>query len=357
MEPSRAVHPGWYCLPTRACRNLARVKAIQFLLILLIFSACAPRRNFDGHGPKATSSAEVKVIPIETPKGTFKVWTKTVGQNPRIRVLLLHGGPGATSDYMECFAQFLPREGIEVIFYDQLGSAHSDQPDDRDLWEIPRFVEEVEQVRKDLGLNRDNFYLLGHSWGGILAIEYALKYPSELKALIISNMMSSCPAYDAYSDRLARQMDPDVLAEIRDLEAREDFSNPRYEELLLKQHYPRHFLRLSPWPAAVLEAFPKLNKDIYLLMQGPSEFGISGRLEKWDRSQDIHRIERPTLVIGAEHDTMDPGHMRWMAGQLPKGNYLHCSNGSHMAMYDDQETYMRGLLHFLKAVDSRATPK
>jgi proline iminopeptidase len=128
----------------------------------------------------------VKMVPIETAKGTFHVWTKRVGNNPTMKVLLLHGGPGATHEYLEAFDSYFPAAGIEYYYYDQLGSAYSDQPDAPELWETPRFVEEVEQVRKALGLERDNFYLLGQSWGGILAIEYALKYQDHLKGLVIS---------------------------------------------------------------------------------------------------------------------------------------------------------------------------
>jgi proline iminopeptidase len=117
-----------------------------------------------------------KMIDIQTPKGQFKVWTKRVGDNPRIKLLLLHGGPGMTHEYFKCCENYLPAASVEFIYYDQLGSARSDQPDDDSLWETSRFVEEVEQVRVALGLTKDNFFLLGHSWGGILAIEYALKY-------------------------------------------------------------------------------------------------------------------------------------------------------------------------------------
>ena len=117
------------------------------------------------------------MIPIETAKGSFRVWTKRVGSNPATRLLLLHGGPGATHEYFEACDSYLPEAGIEYYYYDQLGSAYSDQPEDEELWTIPRFVEEVEQVRRALGLDGDNFYLLGHSWGGVLAIEYAQHIP------------------------------------------------------------------------------------------------------------------------------------------------------------------------------------
>ena len=301
---------------------------------------------------EAVRAGGVKLIPITTPKGPFKVWTKRIGNNPRIKVLLLHGGPAATHEYLESFESFLPPEGIELIYYDQLGSAYSDQPKDQDLWTIERFVDEVEQVRKALGLGRDNFYLLGHSWGGLLAVEYALRYGQNLKALVISNMMMSIPDYSRYaSDVLARGMDPAVVKEIRDLEAKGQYENPRYEELLLPNFYAKHICRLPEWPDAVNRAFAKLNKPLYVLMQGPSEFGVSGRIEKWDRKADLPKLSMPTLVIGAKHDTMDPAHMKWVAGQVQQGSFLLCPNGSHFSMWDDQKTYFPGLVKWLKAVD------
>ena len=148
---------------------------------------------------KEVQTGGVKVIAIETPKGKFNVWTKRIGNNPKIKLLLLNGGPGATHEYFECFESFLLPEDVELIYYDQLGCGLSDNPKDTSMWDLGRFVEEVEQVRKALNLNKDNFYLLGHSWGGILAMQYALKYQDNLKGLIISNMMSSCPAYGKFS--------------------------------------------------------------------------------------------------------------------------------------------------------------
>lgn len=296
----------------------------------------------------------VKLIPVETPSGTFKVWTKRIGNNPRIKLLLLHGGPGATHEYWECMESFLPQEGIEFIYYDQLGSAYSEQPQDTSLWSTPRFVEEVEQVRTALGLDQNNFYLLGHSWGGILAMEYALKYQQNLKGLIISNMMASAPKYDAYAEEvLAKQMDPAVVEEVKAIEAKGDFENPRYMELLLPNFYNQFVCRLplEEWPDPMSRAFNKLNQTIYVMMQGPSEFGIAGKLEKWDVSSELNKISVPTLVIGAQHDTMDPAHMQWMSEQVQNGSFLLCENGGHMCMWDDQQTYMSGLIKFLKAVD------
>jgi proline iminopeptidase len=314
-----------------------------------------PEGYLDDTGRADRLSGGVRMIPVSTPKGDFRVWTKRIGNNPRVKVLLLHGGPAATHEYLEPCDGWLPGAGVEYYYYDQLGSHYSDQPDEPELWEIDRFVDEVEQVRVALGLDRDNFFLYGQSWGGALAIEYALAHQEHLKGLVVSNMMASIPAYNDYAERvLMPPMDPDALAEIKRLEAEGRTIEPRYEELLLEHHYVQHVCRLplEDWPEPVTRSFAHINHDIYAPMQGPSELGASGRLLHWDRTADLPRIEVPTLVMGAAHDTMDPAHLEWMAGRLPQGRYHHCPDGSHLAIVDDQETYFAGLLGFLRDVDA-----
>jgi proline iminopeptidase len=306
----------------------------------------------DSTGKPDRLSGGARLIPITTPKGTFRVWTKRVGNNPDLKLLLLHGGPGATHEYFEAADSFLPAAGVEYYYYDQLGSVYSDNPADDDLWDLDRFVDEVEQVRVALGLDASNFVLLGHSWGGILATEYALHHQQHLKGIVISNMQSSCPAYNRYAHEvLMPAMDQAALAEIKALEAAGDIENPRFMELLIPHHYEEHVLRMpaAEWPDPVNRGF-RINQQLYVSMQGPSELGLSGKLSDWDRTEDLARIQVPTLVIGAQHDTMDPEWMRMMATRLPKGRYLHCPNGSHMAMYDDQETYFGGLIEFLRGL-------
>ena len=295
------------------------------------------------------------MVAVNTPAGPFKVWTKRVGNNPELKVLLLHGGPGATHEYLEACDSYLPAAGVEYYYYDQLGSAFSDQPDESSLWELDRFVDEVEQVRQALGLEPENFVLYGQSWGGILAIEYALAYPERLKGVVISNMMSDVPAYNAYAqDVLKPMMDQDALREIESLEAAGDIENPRYMELLYEHHYLHHVLRLplEQWPNPVQRAFAAINPAVYVSMQGPSELGISqdAKLARWSRFDDLASIQLPTLVIGARYDTMDPAHMEQMAKRLPHGQYLYCPEGSHLAMYDDQRTYFPGLVDFLRSL-------
>ena len=303
----------------------------------------------------STAIVSARRIPITTPAGTFEVQTQAVGESPTIKLLLLHGGPGATHEYFEIFADHLPDAGVEIIYYDQLGSFGSDQPDDMSLWDLPRFVEEVEQVRQALGLDSTNFFLLGHSWGGILGIEYALKYGQHLKGLIVSNMMSDVPAYNRYAhDVLMPQMDQVVLARILEIEAAEDYDNPEYEELLMEHFYVFHVLRrpAEEWPECVTRSFGHINKQVYVHMQGPSEMGARGTLVEWDRFDDLAGITVPTLVIGARHDTMNPDHLRAMAERFPRGEFLFCPEGSHMAMYDDSATYLPGLISFLHGVDA-----
>lgn len=332
--------------------------AALFVLISCDHSAgntTAPGANsYFAQADSGVQTGGVKMVTITTPKGPFRVWTKHIGNNPKMKLLLLNGGPGATHEYFECMESFLPAEGIEIIYYDQLGCGNSNDPKDTSMWDIDRYVEEVEQVRSALGLSKDNFYLLGHSWGGILAMQYALKYQDNLKGLIISNMMSSCPQYGKYAQEvLAKQVDPKILDTIRTIEAKKDFDNPKYMELLMPHFYAKHILRipLEEWPEPVTRSFGKMNQSLYVTMQGPSEFGISGKLEKWDVSKQLPSIKTPTLTIGGTFDTMDPEYMKWMSTQLPAGKFLLCPKGSHMSMYDDQAVYMKGVIKFIKEVD------
>jgi proline iminopeptidase len=309
-----------------------------------------PASYFDNSRLPDAWSGGARLVPISTPKGNFHVWIKRHGNNPRLKLLLLHGGPGATHEYFDAFDSFLPKEGVEYYDYDQLGSGNSDQPNDDDLWTIPRFVSEVDQVRQAIGGTKDNFCLLGHSWGGMLAMEYALAHQDQIKCLIISNMMASIPAYNDYAHKvLEPRMDPAVLKRILDMEVTGKTEQPAYMALLMPNWYEQHILRrpADQWPDGVVRAFTHINRHLYELMQGPSEMGASGRLANWDRFADLKRIQVPTLVISGKHDTMDPAYMAAMARQLPHGE-LAATNGGHMAMYDDQPTYFAKLTAFLR---------
>lgn len=333
-------------------------RIMSVIAILTLFACKQPTANnqpnyLDYTNSDSKLSGGTKLISIKTPIGEFKVWTKRVGNNPTLKVLLLHGGPGATSEYFEAADSYFPGAGIEYYYYDQLGSGRSDNPAKDTLWDLPRFVEEVEQVRLALGLDSNNFVLLGHSWGGILAMEYALKYQQNLKGLIISNMVASIPEYVKYANEvLGPQLPAEILQKIRAFEAKEDYTNPEYLGMIQQYYYPEHVLRMDPknWPDPVTRSFAKLNYPLYLKMQGPSEFGVVGNasLKNWDRTMDLNQIKVPTLAIGAKYDTMDPEAMKKISASVQNGHYLFCPNGSHMAMYDDQAIYFNGVIEFLK---------
>ncbi len=332
------------------------LKSLLAFFILFTISNCninntknASASYFLDTDTSKVKTGGIKMLSINTLKGKFNIWTKRIGNNPTIKVLLLHGGPGGSHEFFESFESFLPQEGIEFIYYDQLGSYNSDKPTDSVLWTTERFVEEVEQVRKALNLDSSNFFLLGHSWGGILAMEYALKYQQNMKGLIISNMMSSCPAYAAYNKYvLQKKMNKNVVDSILNFEKTNTISNPKYMDLLLNNYYNKHVCQVYPFPEPVNRAFAHLNAQVYTIMQGPSEFGISGRLALWDRTPDLDKIKVPTLVIRGMNDTMDPEFMKMMSEKFANGSLVTCTNGSHCSMWDDQENYFKGLISFLK---------
>ena len=277
-----------------------------------------------------------------------RVWTRRVGSGP-VKVLLLHGGPGFSHDYMECFADFLPPAGIEIYFYDQLGCGFSDRPDDEQLWNLPRYVAEVEQVRTALGL--DDFVLLGHSWGGILAIEYALRpYARHLRAAVISNMTASIADYTAYTNKLKNALPAPVLQQLEALERAGRRASEEYSAIVMQELYPRHICRVQPFPEPFQRALQKVNAKIYNQMQGADEFVVSGNLKGWDRWRDLRRIRTRTLVMGARYDEMNPDSVRREAQLVPGAQLFISDTGGHLAMWDDQQHYFAALIDFLQAL-------
>lgn len=294
----------------------------------------------------AVKTGGVQMVPVD---GKYQVWTKRVGSGP-IKVLTLHGGPGCTHEYLECFEDFLPPHGMQVIYYDQLGSAYSDQPHDSSLWTVERFRGEVEQVRAALGL--ENFYLFGQSWGGMLGIEYALAYQRHLKGLIISNMTASIPSYVASITALRQQLPPAMIRTLERYEATGEYTAPEYEALMFKQIYTKYICRLDPWPEPLVRMFRHLNTHVYNTMQGPNEFVVTGTFKDWDRWNDLPRITVPTLLSVGRFDTMSVADIEKMGALIPRARVAICEQGSHCSMYDDQETYFRDLIAFIKDVEA-----
>ena len=263
-----------------------------------------------------------------------------------IKVLLLHGGPGADHRYFEGFEDFLPRNGIEFYYYDQPDSTNSEKPDNPSLWTIPRYTDEVETVRQGLGL--DQFYLLGHSWGGLLAIEYVLKYQQHLKGLVISNMAASADSFVKHVSKLRAQFPADVRAKLEFYENANRTDDPEYQRLLFDKVYKIFICRLDSWPDPVLRSLEGWNQHVYKVLQGRNEFEATGRMKGWNRWDDLPNIKVRTLTMGARYDEMDPEDLRRMGALIPHGQAWISETGSHFAMYDDQQNYFKALLGFLK---------
>ena len=290
------------------------------------------------------AQADIQHIAVD---GAYRVWTRRVGHGP-ITLLLLHGGPGCTHEYFECFERWLSPDEYTVYYYDQLGSFYSDQPDDPSLWNVERFREEVEQVRAALGL--EQFYLFGNSWGGMLGIEYALKYQRHLRGLIISNMTASIASYMTYLGELRDRLAPEEVAVMKRHEDADDLDQPEYQELLTKL-YNRHICRVVPWPEPVQRMFAHLATPVYNTMQGPNEFVVTGNFKDWDRWADLHRITVPTLLSVGRHDSMRPEDIEEMGRRIPHSRVSVCEDGSHLSMWDDPQTYFAALKEFLKDVE------
>ena len=303
--------------------------------------------TLDTLNPKGIKVCGIKMIPVCG--GKYKVWTQVKGSGST-KVLALHGGPGFSSAYFQVLEDFLPDAGVELYLYDQLGCGNSDRPSDQSLWNLERYLVEVEEVRAALKLT--DFVLFGHSWGGLLTIEYTLKHQSDghLKGIVISNMVASVDSFLKTAAKWKDTLTPELRQSIDKLEADEDWENPEYERIMMEELYPKMMCRISPWPEPLMRAFKVANMGIYVQMQGHSEFEVTGNLKGWDSWDRLPQIKVKALVLGAENDEMGPDDLRKMAEMMPNAEVAICPQGSHMAFWDDQEKYFEYLLKFLKTL-------
>jgi proline iminopeptidase len=183
-------------------------------------------------------------------------------------------------------------------------------------------------------------------------MEYALKYQKNLKGLIVCNMMASIPAYEKYNLVLRSQMRKSLVDSLLNYEAKGMYKDSTYQALVYSEFYTKHLCRLPEWPDPAMRAIKHVNEQIYVMMQGPSEFKVGGRLLHWDISKRLGEITVPTLMVGAKYDSMDPNYMKWMSTQVKNGQSLYCPNGSHLCMWDDQQVFMDGVIKFIKDVDA-----
>ena len=283
----------------------------------------------------------------------FRTWYRIVGSNQeptKLPVVALHGGPGASHDYLEPLGD-LASTGRRVIFYDQLGGAgNSDRPHDPSMWTVDLYKDELATVIRELAL--EQYHLFGSSWGGMLAMEHALTRPQGLASLVIASSPSSMPQWVAEANRLRLELPRENQEVLLRHEAAGTTSGPEYEHAVLL-FYQRHVCRLDPWPDCVVRAFAKLQQypEVYNTMNGPSEFHVIGTLKDWDITERLGEIRVPTLVASGEFDEATPEINETVHRRIKGSESVIFPNCSHMAFVEEPERYLEVLNDFFHRVE------
>ncbi len=275
----------------------------------------------------------------------FRMFYRMVGEPTKGTLLCLHGGPGATHDYLLALADLAPF-GYRVVFMDQLGCGRSERPSTTRPYTVEHNVEEVEGVRRALSLGR--VHLLGSSYGGALALAVALKYPRSLRSLVVSSGLASVPLTVREMWRLVDRLPATVRATIRRYNDREDFTNPKYLAAV-DLFYRRHLCRLPVWPHELVYSLEHTG-EVYRIMNGPNEFTITGRIKDWDVTDQLRRIRLPTLVTVGRYDEVTPR----VAGEIHRGirgsRLVRFARSSHLAFWEERPRYIQVVRDFLDGV-------
>jgi proline-specific peptidase len=278
------------------------------------------------------------------------VWYRRLGGGQNLPILLLHGGPGAASYYMEPLAERLA-EHRPVVIYDQLGCGRSDEPEDVSLWTVDRSVGEVDQVRAALGLER--CHLLGQSWGGWLSIDYMARGPRGIAGLVLASTSASIPQFMAEARRLIEQLPEPAGSTLIELGERGAYDDPEYLAAV-DVFYHRHLCRMDPWPEALVKSSQQMDgNQVYLTMNGPTEFDVIGLLREWDRTADLGRITNPTLITCGRYDEITPACSQTILEGLPDARMEIFEHSAHVAHLEEGERFADVVEQFLRAVEAR----
>jgi len=282
----------------------------------------------------------------------YRTWYRIVGNGEepgKLPLLVLHGGPGASHDYLEPL-EAMANTGRRVIFYDQLGGGNSDHPHNPSMWTVELFVEELGAVRKALAL--DHLHILGQSWGGMLGMEYALTQPSGLASLTIADSPASLVQWVSEANRLRAQLPSEVQQTLLHHEQNGTTDSREYQDAMLV-YYRRHVCRLDSWPDCVTRTFEKLAQypEVYNTMNGPSEFHVIGTLKTWDITDRLHEIKVPTLLLSGRYDEATPIIVEPIQRSIPGSEWIIFENSSHMPHVEETELYLQVLDRFLMHVE------
>jgi proline-specific peptidase len=280
-----------------------------------------------------------------------QVWYRRMGDGDKLPLLVLHGGPGAAAYYLEPFAE-RAAAGRPVVIYDQLGCGRSDKPDDVSLWTVDRSCRELDQVRVALGL--EHCYLLGQSWGGWLAIEYLTRGTSGVEAAVLASTSAGIPQFVAEARRLIDEMSEPARTTLIELGARGAYDDPRYQAAVMA-FYRLHLCRMDPWPDCALRSVEELDgNQVYLTMNGPTEFDVIGPLRDWDRTADLHRITCPTLVTVGRYDEITPACSQTIVAGVADARLVVFEHSGHYAHEEEPGRYVAAVSAFLDEIDGRA---
>lgn len=278
---------------------------------------------------------------IKVPGGTVLSYSFGEGNES---VVVISGGPGVSCDYMRESHKHYAKEGMRLVAWDQLGTGKSDCPDDMALWNIPRFVEELEAVRKALQLS--TMHLIGHSWGGVLGLEYALAYPEHVGRFVMSNISVNIPLMNQGFKQCKMALGIETAKMIGLRESEGTIAHPEYQAaatLLMR----RHVCRAEEWPEPLVTSLSKLG-PAYAHMFGPFLMHCSGTLATWDRTADLHKVKSQVLIVSGEHDYILPEYAGISLNYLPNARMKIFRNCSHMPFFEDPTAYHRHVLAFLK---------
>jgi proline iminopeptidase len=282
-----------------------------------------------------------------------KLYYKSVGKSTKGCVLGLHGGPGLTHDYILPLVD-LARFGYQVVLYDQLGCGKSEIPKNIGLFTVERAVEEVEGVRQGLGLGR--IHLFGSSYGGLLAIAYALKYQKNMLSLITMGGLANVPFCVSEMQKMKASLPPDVLKTMEQCEEAGDYDNAEYQKAT-QEFLKRYFCRLEEWPKDLQHSLEHVNQSIYMTMNGPTEFTIIGGLRYWNVSDQLHKIRVPTLVTCGKYDEVSPKEARNIHKGIRGSRLVVFQNSSHLGMWEERDRYIAVLRKFLDSVAAKTSTR
>lgn len=306
--------------------------------------------------PAERRLGEVRITEGSLPFRGYRTWFRDVGEvegQGKLPVLCLHGGPGGSHDYLEPL-EGLAEAGRRTVFYDQLGGGNSDKPQDPSLYDVALFVEEVDVVRTGLGLDRIHLY--GSSWGGMLAMEYALTHPAGLASLVLASAPASVPQWVEETAKLRAQLPQDVQDTLRRHEDAETTADPEYQ-LAAMEFYRRHVCRVDPWPDCVQRSMAEVEHGIvYGTMNGPSEFHVTGTLRDWNIVDRLAEIDVPTLVVTGEYDEATPAINQTVAQGIPDAESVVFPDASHMAHVEHPAAYIDLLDDFMSRKEGQLRP-